>query len=382
MSWMQRPEYIELFGDLKPAHPGSPGKWAQNEIIVNRTRILKDPSITALGVEQATIGRRADEVICDDIVDEDWASSEVLRERLRTWFKKELLPRLEPEGRLVAVGTRWHFADLYAELLKEDIYQKIVCPAVTESNQVLWPERWPLERLLQIKNEIGSIMWAAQYLCNPTPMEGTVFKAEWLHYWHPTDESVNQRIYKLPPREKLHVFQGWDLAISEDPSADWTVCVTLGIAQEGAVYVLDVDRNHLDFPAQVSRVKALADAWHPETIAIESNAYQRALPQWLRRGLLPVIQVKQTTDKIQRLTGLGPYFENGTIRVNISREDLILEYLQFPKGEHDDILDALNLALHAARRYIEPGATIFEPPSIYQGLERQDDRERFIRGMR
>jgi predicted phage terminase large subunit-like protein len=53
---------------------------------------------------------------------------------------------------------------------------------------------------------------------------------------------------------------------------------------------------------------------------------------------------KQTRDKVLRLTELAPYFENATIRSNRAHEDLIMEYLQFTKGWHDDILDALQLA--------------------------------------
>lgn len=379
---MQSPEYIEVFGDLKPMQPD---KWTQNEIIVNRSKILKDPSIAALGVEQAVIGRRADIIICDDIVDEDWASSAVLRERLRTWFMKELVPRLEPKGRLVVVGTRWHFADLYSELLKDEGYQKLVFPALKENGDALWPEKWPVNILMERKREISSIVWAAQYMCNPTPMEGAVFRAESLCYWDPSNEDRAQRIYKLPPLEKLEIFQGWDLAISENPSADWTVGLTLGLAEDGSAYVLSYYRGHIDFPTQVRQVEAQAEAWKPLKIAFESNAYQAALPQLLREKLLPVMEVKQTQNKNFRLVGLSAYFENGTLRVNRQEhKELILEYLQFPKGENDDILDALDLALKAARSYPRPGIAIFEPPSPYQSIqsiEREDDRIRFLRGM-
>jgi hypothetical protein len=82
-------------------------------------------------------------------------------------------------------------------------------------------------------------MWSAQYLCNPTPIEGGVLKAERFHYWHPTNEDPANRIYKLPPREKLHIFQGCAIAMSEGHSADWTVGLTLWLAQDGTAYVLD-----------------------------------------------------------------------------------------------------------------------------------------------
>lgn len=358
---MSSDEYIRRFGDLKPVKPN---KWTQNELIVNRTVIQKDPTFTALGTEQATIGRRADIIICDDIIDEDYASSEVLRQSVKTWFKKELLTRLEPEGRVVVIGTRWHFADLYDDLLKEvdennkPLWERLVFPVWDESMNVLWPEKWPLETILARKAEIGSVSFSAQYLCDPTPIEGAIFKAGWLHYWHETNEDPAKHIFKLPPFNTLRIYQGWDLAISEDPTADWTVGVTLGFSQDGYAYLLDYYRGHLDFPAQIKQVEAQAAAWKPYRIAIEANAYQLSLPQWLRQGLLPVVAIKQSKNKVARLTELAPYFENGTIRINPKHEELLLEYLQFPKGAHDDILDALHIAFSTAK----------EPPLVVTDL--------------
>jgi predicted phage terminase large subunit-like protein len=157
----------------------------------------------------------------------------------------------------------------------------------------------------------------------------------------------------------LRIYQGWDLAISEDPDADWTVCVTIGVDSQNNVYVLDILRRHLDFPAQVKQVQSLASRWNPYRIAIESNTYQAALPQALNQEIFPIVQVKQYRDKLWRLMELAPHFENGRIRINRElHEDLISEYLQFPKGEHDDILDALHLAF----------APVKEPPLVIKDL--------------
>lgn len=49
VSKMQLPIYREMFGDLKPARPN---KWTQNEIIVERTVIFKDPTLVASGTEE------------------------------------------------------------------------------------------------------------------------------------------------------------------------------------------------------------------------------------------------------------------------------------------------------------------------------------------
>jgi hypothetical protein len=80
--------------------------------------------------------------------------------------------------------------------------------------------------------------------------------------------------------------------------------------------------------------------------------------------------------------GLAPYFENGTLRTSQSQEELILEHLRFPKGQNDDIPDALNLAFRAARSYPRPDIPIFEPPSNIPRIDQEDDGTRFNRGMR
>jgi predicted phage terminase large subunit-like protein len=381
-AWMQNPRYIEIFGDLRPTRPSL---WTQNEVIVLRDQILKDPTLTALGIEQATIGRRTDYILGDDLIDEDWASSEALRAYVRTWFKKELLERLDPDGQAVIVGTRWHYDDLYGELLEEKnekgefIWERLIFPAIGEENHSIWEERWPLVKLLTIKDEVGEIVWSCQWLHDPTPVTGEVFKETWFHYWDYVIDNPEKKIFRLPPLEKLLIFQGWDLGISEDPSADWTVGLTLGISQdEKAAYVLEYERKHLDFPAQVSRVQALADAWNPSKIGIEATAYQRALAQTVRRSLHPVVPVEQTKNKKLRITGLTPFFQNGTIRINrAAHSELIKECLQFPKGKHEDVLDALEIAFRIAQAHVRPGASLFEPPSAYRDFRREDDRERF-----
>jgi len=353
-SVMSSPEYKSIFGDLKPE---APDLWNRNELIVQRDSFEKDPTFTALSVNSSIIGRRADEIIVDDPIDETTANSETLRDEIYRWFTKELVTRLEPNGRLMVIMTRWHFADIASKLLEEDEYdvvrapfgyKRLISPAIGPNNEVLWPEKWPLDRLLARKKEIGAIAFESQYQAHPIASLHAPLKVEWLHYWHETDEDLEAKIHKLPSREKLRIIQAWDLAISEQPEADWTVCVTLGVEKEGAIYLLDYYRAHIDFPAQVKQVEAQALAWKPERIAIETVAYQKALPQQLRHGMFPITEIKPVKDKGIRIQSLAPYFENGTIRVSKGHEEFLLEYLQFPKSEHDDILDALQMAVAVA----------------------------------
>lgn len=358
---MANPQYVQVFGDLKPKNPEI---WSRNQLIVERSTLEKDPTFTALSVNTSIIGRRADEIICDDIIDETTANSEAERDNLYRWFTKELLTRLEPDGRILVIGTRWHFADIYAKLLEGDDYDIVKAPlgyrkllelAINERNEALWPDKWPLERLLARKKEIGAIAFESQYQAHPIASLEAPFKVEWLHYWYEGTEQIPDKDVgkweRLPARERMRVVQAWDLAISENPEADWTVCVTLGVTVEGKMYVLEYYWKHLDFPATIKQVEAQAAAWKPERIAIESVGYQRVLAQALQPGLLPIVQVQQPKAKEVRILGtLSPFFENGTLLINKGMEELILEYLQFPKSSHEDILDALEIAVSQVAR--------------------------------
>lgn len=101
-----------LFG-LRPDRP-----WTGSEIAVARRGLYKEPTVTALGVGGAVIGRHYDTIVCDDVVDRDSAATAEQRRRLREWFGAVLVPCLEPTGTLHLVGTRWHDDDLYGDIIR------------------------------------------------------------------------------------------------------------------------------------------------------------------------------------------------------------------------------------------------------------------------
>lgn len=339
---LESQRFKELCGDLKPRNPD---KWTQNKLIIAGKKDQKDPSLSVVSVGSATIGPHEDVLICDDIVTEDNSASQAQRNALKTWFYKELLSSLDPQGQLIVLGTRWYPDDLYDELLRHEHFRPpIVKAAIGINNGVLWPERWPLERLLSRKAMIGSLAFASQFQNDPTPREGAQLKAEWLHYWSEGADDPAKKLKKISPRDEMTIIQGWDLAIGQKQANDYTVCVTLGVDRDNLVYVLDCFRGRLDFPSQAKAVEAQAQAWKPYRIAIEATGYQVALEQYLRAKGLAVVPVKQSRDKESRILGLSPFFENGTIRILPTQQELIEEYLRFPKGEHDDILDALEIA--------------------------------------
>lgn len=165
--------------------------------------------------------------------------------------------------------------------------------------------------------------------------------------------------YGEPPR-KLPVSLGVDLAITEatakkrDP--DYTAIVASCIEPDsGMRYILDVVRDRKTFNGVMNFIQQQAAKWQDwplQVINVESNQYQVAVVQELRRTTsLNVQPVHSSKDLIQRIApvearlehglvtfadGLPPYFED--------------ELLGHPKAPHDDCVSALQLSLNISTR--------------------------------
>jgi hypothetical protein len=95
-------------------------------------------SLFAVGASGALAGYRADCVILDDVYRsmED-AYSENIRKKISDWFFSDVLVRCRPGARIVAIGTRFHFSDLLAELEETGRYKTIKLNAIAEEDDEL-----------------------------------------------------------------------------------------------------------------------------------------------------------------------------------------------------------------------------------------------------
>ena len=331
--------------------------WNDSQIIVKRTINHKDPTVGAFGILSEIPSRRADLIVCDDIIGEDEVCFPSKTDAVRKFFKKTLLPCLTSTGRLIVLGTRWGHNDLYGELIEEwekmesQEYVVKVYKAIQDDGSPLWKEMFPLDVLMNIKSdaEMGSIHFNTQYMNDPLPEGVSPFKREWL-----------ENKWSFLPLE-LTYFIGVDPAISEARDADQTAVVTVGVDKNMNMYVVDVVRRKILPPDVIRLIIDKYEQFHPFKIGIEAIAFQRAISQALMSmGNFPVVEIKaHEKDKTTRLSSLSPFFENGKLRLGRNQEELEDEILRFPRGKHEDMVDALEMAVSLVGRgnLIKPWAS-------------------------
>lgn len=346
-------EEIETNDRLRKTFGVEPsGIWRQEDFRVQRTASVKESTMTAMGTLGNVENWRGELIIADDIIDITSSTSETIREQVAYWFANTLTKRLEPDGWIVNVGSSWHSNDLHHRIMKGSGWTIVVDRAVQEDGKtVLWPERWPLQKLYAERDSIpgGLPAFEMRFQNNPIDQAGALWDPAWIVYEDEYDPADDTFIARRS--------QAWDLSGAKKPSGgvpkeklDSSACVTGDLTTEGYIVVVDVFRMQGSFPQQIDAVKAQANDWGPDSIPIESNFYQVALPQQLmRESRLPVIASEAKGQKELRIDSLTPHFKGGRIRFwrhARGLEDLIWEYKNFPHGLHDDILDALWHLVH------------------------------------
>lgn len=385
--------YRQVFPEVKPDAP-----WGDEKFQVKRSAIMKSSTFYGCGLEGSVTGIRGDLLILDDPFDLNEIRTENSREKIRKWIDSVTISILPPDGELIGIGTRWHEDDYWGKLLEKSIDKggDWVCKiyrAIQNYDEpvnkwrVLWPERWNAQALAKRRRDVGSLMFKSLYQNDPTGLEGALFRSEWLSYY-------DANYFSMIHPKNFEFIMAVDPAISEDPKADRTAITTIARdLRNNDVFILDVWADRVDFPTQVRKIVEYARRTHvsgvpfPKPIhirkvGIESNAYQRALYSSIYDKGLPVVEVKHSVrSKLERMLSLQPNFENGRIKLPKGfqpnwMDKFMEEYVNYPRGRHDDILDSLEIAVSLMQPVVghssmgvwmgyQPTREVF--PRIYKG---------------
>jgi len=328
----------------------------------------------AIGVGGGLTGHGGHIAMVDDpIKDREQAESPIWRAKVWDWYRDVLYTRLAPGGGILVMMTRWHDDDLVGRLLAEqsnggDQWDLVVYPALATEDEpqrakgeALHPDRFPADRLEQIRAVLGDRAFSALYGQDPVPAKGGTIRSDYLDRTYSFDA--------MPARSWFRqIFQSWDTAKKDKEQNDPTVCTTFGETPDRDLMVLDVHRERMQYPDLRKRVQLLAERWQPRAVLIEDKGSGESLIQDcqqdrdFRWSVIPIDP--GGINKITRMAVETPFLEARRLIIPDRAPwltDWKLELLRFPAAKHDDQVDSLSQAL----KWYSGGAT-----SMLQAIRR------------
>lgn len=371
---VRSPEYQRLF-------PG--GEMSQDSKAADRWHTEAGGSYAAAGVGTAVTGRDADIFLIDDpLKDREDANSERMRDRLWSWYSSVVQSRL-PKA-VVLIQTRWHEDDLAGRLLDRmedggEHWTVLHHPAISPSGQALWEDRYPLERLEQVRSNMAPRDWSALFQGTPAPEEGDFFKAEWFRW------------YDKPPAQ-LRKYGASDYAITER-DGDWTVHGVAGVDPNDDLYVLDIVRGQWDSMTGVERAIDSMEFHNPMVWVEEKAQIEKAIGPFIakrqqeRRVYTYREALPTSGDKMARAQSFRARAAQGKVYLPKNApwvQDYLAELLMFPNGKHDDRVDVSGLFGRIldkmAAAAAPPKAKVPTPETFDQAIARDEAwRERQAR---
>lgn len=332
------------FGDLRGQY-----KWEDGDFVTSNSVRVK-----ARGAGQAFRGLRWRQyrpslVILDDIEDNDLAISPRRVQKTLTWIMATILPRLDVKGwQLIVVGNIINRTGVIGHLLYHPDYKSFVrkvYPAEDGNGKPLWPARFPVSTLNNLKKLMGYVRYAGEMLC--APIDDThYFRPEMTHFF---DISI------LP---KLQDIVGYiDPSVTESKAGDYKAIIAIGkLPNDHREYVCGCWIKHGTNAQMVNAVYRMDEDRNFRTIGLESNGFQRFLKRdfdevALKRGrILPIKLDNHNESKSIRIQRLVALHDSGDLVFcrDVGDTPLLLEQLyqwEDHGREHDDGPDALAGAL-------------------------------------
>jgi len=323
--------------------------------------------IIAKGAEQKLRGliwngSRPDIIMCDDMENDELVMNKERRDKMRRWFKGALLPCRSDNGIIRIVGTILHNDSLLESFMPNDSDKQTI--RVGLKTFTTRKSMWKAVKYRAHNEDFSELLWSSKksaeefkMMYNEAVRDGTtdIYSQEYLNV--PLDESVT--FFKKGDflattdedrKMKMHHYITADLAISESEKADYSVFILAGVDENKVIHIKDVIRERLDGRQIVDNLLFMNQVYDPEAVGIEDMQVSKSIGPFLREEMiknnnyLTLVPLKHGgKDKITRSRAIQARMRAHSVKFNKDADWYPVfenECLTFPRGKHDDQVDA------------------------------------------
>lgn len=362
---------------------GVGSKWQEGEIITT-----SNVKIEVAGSGQRLRGLshgayRPDLVILDDIENDKNVLKAEQRDKTQDWIRQTIEPLgvANEKMDIVYIGTILHYDSVLNRTLNSPDWVSARFKSVIQmpQNMALWDE-WEALYLAKRLDEAtafyeqnkhkmdkGAIVsWSArpiltmmtirannkkafdsEYQNDPTAGDDAPFNNA-IHYWHELPENL---IYfgAVDPSLGKH-------GASRDPSA-----IVIGgyDMTTGKLYIVKADIKKRLPDRIISDIIRYQAEFNCQLWAVEAVQFQEFFrTELVRRSAqahvhVPAIPFTPHSDKLLRIETLQPYMANGLLLLHSEQSTLIDQFRHFPKADHDDGCDAVEMCWKLATGFLQ-----------------------------
>lgn len=325
-------------------------KWSEDDgFIVKRSQNPNEATMEAWGLVDGQPTSKHFKVLhYDDIVVQASVTSPEMIQKTMTGLEQSYNLGVTPGGKRKFIGTRWHFNDAYRTIKDRGTAVAREHPGkvggVEEGESVFWSE----DIHIQKRRDMGPYTYAAQILLNPKADAMQGFKRDWV------------KKFKKYDQDAYNWYLLFDAASSKKKGSDYTSGWAVGLGQDGNYLCIPICRDRLNLKERGDVLFAAHRKFRPIQVRYEKYGMMTDIEHYQARMEIEnyrfrITEVAGQTSKVDRIKRLLPLFESERvwlpethfvtnwekIPIDLVHSFIEEEYMAFPVGLHDDMLDSL-----------------------------------------
>jgi predicted phage terminase large subunit-like protein len=288
-------------------------------------------------------------IIIDDAIKPEDAHSELLRNKVNERWNTTIASRVNSRDTpVIIIMQRTHPDDLCGYLINNEgtienggDWEVLSIPCINEDGTALWPHKHSIEELMKMWVRNPAV-FESQYLQNPKPLEGLLYKT--------------LRSYKVLPPGKWPIRAVADTA---DEGKDF-LCLIIYLAAKEGYYIIDVLYTQDGVETTEGQAATMVTKHGVKFAKIESNnggkGWARAVERicrdignktttfkWYHQSKNKQVRIYNAAAEVQNMI----FFPEGWERLWPAFNKSVTGYLAKGGNLHDDAEDALTMIVEA-----------------------------------